>query len=199
MSDHTLRSLFDLIASNRRAREENTRTKERVSPIERAWWNMQIAVFDQGYRSQLDAIEEVPDLLILAPRLQEGWPYPPDDALQVFRAELAHRTRKSLQEIDELSLGDVVSLLGGRPAEQNVPQEPRQPARSEITGQDVAALPRWARVAFAARCARRVERLLTPQTDTGEGLLRFGRLRQQDRARVYARRSEQWFRTNRHW
>src|SRR5262249_21918341 len=78
----------------------------------------------------------------------------------VFRAELAHRTRRSIQEIDELPLREVVALLGGRTTHPNGPPETPPPGRREISGADVAALPRWARAAFAARCARRMQPML---------------------------------------
>ena len=86
MSESTLQSLFHLIASRRNSREAYARTMEQASPLERPRWNMLIAVFDQEYRAQLDAIDELPGLLVRAPRLQEGWPYPSEDALQLFRA-----------------------------------------------------------------------------------------------------------------
>lgn len=74
MSEHTLRSLSDLIRSNRSAREENLRTMERAEPLTRPHWRAQLAAFDQVYRDELAAIEELPALLCYGARLQEGWP-----------------------------------------------------------------------------------------------------------------------------
>ena len=109
MSNYTLRSLFDLITSRRVSREAYARTMEQASPSERPRWNMQIAVFGHEYRAQLDKIDELPDLLVRVPRLQEGWPYPTEGAFQIFRAELGARTCKSIQEIDAMPLRDIVA------------------------------------------------------------------------------------------
>jgi predicted ATPase len=171
MSNHTLRSLFLAINSRRESRLGFGRTLEQASPLERPRWNMQIAVFDEDYRRQLGAIDELPDLLVRAPRLREGWPYPSEYTLQEVRAELANRTHKSVQEIDAMPLRDVVDLLGGSPSPKNGPPPMQSPTRKEITESEMAKLPGWARVAFAARCARRVQRLLaevSPTAPSGE-------------------------------
>jgi predicted ATPase len=158
MSEPTLRSLFARLNSARLAREENTAQFEHALHFEKPWWSMQIESLDQSLRDELDAIDEVPDLLPLIPRLREGWPYPSEETLQIVRAELAHRARKSLAEIDELPLRELAKLLGGSPKPASARTFPV--IRKTISPTALASLPRWARVAFAARSAHRVERLL---------------------------------------
>ena len=63
MSDQTVRSLFHLVNSRRVSREGFARTMEQASASERPRWNTSIAVFDEGYRTQLGAIDELPSLL----------------------------------------------------------------------------------------------------------------------------------------
>ncbi|MDB5308609.1 MAG: hypothetical protein JWO38_2811 [Gemmataceae bacterium] len=179
MSNQTLRSLFDRISSERIAREKNAQALERATPFERSLLSMQIASSDQDLRNRLDSIDELPALLALVPRLQEGWPYPSEEAMQTMRAEVAHHEQKPVAEIDDLPLRDVVTILGGPPLAFS--SQSTRAGRTSISGSDVAALPRWARVAFAARCARRVERILpevAPQAapDELEGIAQAVRL-----------------------
>jgi hypothetical protein len=160
MSDYNLLSLLDLIAKNLRVREFDIGTPDHLSPYERALRRTEFVQFDQEFRKQLDTIDEVPDLLRLQPQLQEGWPYPAIDSLERFRAEVAAKARKSLPEINELPLREVLKILSNGSIPQN-----GSPAnlllRKEITPSMVSALPRWARLAFATRCIRRLSHLLT--------------------------------------
>ncbi len=90
MSDFTLGSLFHEIAARRSSRLGFARVMEQSLPSERPRWNMQIASFDEAYRRELGAIDELPELLLRVPRLSEGWPYPLDYTIQEVRAELAN-------------------------------------------------------------------------------------------------------------
>jgi predicted ATPase len=160
MSDITFGSLADLIRSNRNAREANSRAMEASSPVERAGWRVQIASFDQEYRKRLGEIEELPALLEYAMGVEENWPYPSDEALELLRAQVARLGHRRMTDVDALPLREVVAILRG-----NSPTSPRldHEGRTGVKGieeVDVSQLPRWARVAYVARCARKAYRLL---------------------------------------
>ncbi|HEY7425769.1 MAG TPA: ATP-binding protein, partial [Gemmataceae bacterium] len=147
--------------SNRQEREAKVQMTEGVPPLMRPKWSMQIALEDQQYRSQLDTIEEIPELLQLLPRLQENWPYPSQEALELSRADLAHLLRQPARQVDSSLLLDIVNQLRTQIPRTNGPPPLDPLGARRITEADLAKLPRWARVAFAARCARRLQRLLT--------------------------------------
>lgn len=161
MSDQTFESLYKLVMSNRREREEKVRMMEGDAPSARPKWSMRIALEDQQYRSQLESIEEIPELLRLLPRLQENWPYPSPEALEVSRAELAHLTKQPAREVDILPLRDIMNRLRQQMPRTNGPSPRSLSGSWLITEADLAKWPRWARVAFAARCVRRMQRMLT--------------------------------------
>src|SRR5271166_1615243 len=102
MSDNTLGWLFRVINGRRNSRLGFGRTLEQASPSERPQWNMRIAAFDQEYFSQLAGIEELPDILAVAPHLKQGWPYPSEYTLDEVRVQLAAQMQKSVQEIDQM-------------------------------------------------------------------------------------------------
>lgn len=160
MSEHTLGSLFNLIRSNRSAREENARSLECAKPLARPHYRVQLAAFDQEYRNELDAVVELPALLQYGMRLQEGWPYPSDEALEVFRAQVAHLARRPMKEIDQLPLRDILAVLEGQEPRIPPPEVPRSDDAKAIADIKVERLPRWAQVYYLARCARRVQKIL---------------------------------------
>ncbi len=164
MSDVTLGLLIDLIRSNRSAREENVRTMEEAPSSERGSWRVQIAAFDQAYREQLSKIDEIPALLQYPLPLQEGWPYPSEDALEGLRAQVAHLGHRRLTEVQGLPLREALSILQGNLTPLPPPENASLIEARGIEEVDVSRLPRWARVAYVARCARRAYRLLVAQT-----------------------------------
>lgn len=160
MSEMTLGSLIDMISSERIAREENVRAMNQGSAAERPGWRAQIGAFDQNYRARLDAIEELPALLEYALRLLEGWPYPSEEALEVLRAQIANLSHNKMTEVDALPLRNVVEILRGNHPHSVPPEEGLVGEIKGIGEVDVSKMPRWLRVAFVARCARRAFRLL---------------------------------------
>ena len=160
MTVATLGSLIDLIRDNRIAREENVRAMDESSLEERVRRRVQIAAFDQDFRQQLAEIDELPSLLQFAMRIQEGWPYPSDEALELFRAQVAHLARRSMTEVDAMPLQDVLVLFEGSESPSPQPESAKLLEMEGVEDINVSKLPRWARVAYVARCARRAHRLL---------------------------------------
>ena len=167
MSDDTLGSLFETIASNRREREVLARQIDGLPSAERPMANWKLAAFDQECRDFIDLIDGVPELLAAVPLLRDGWPYPADAAIEFVREEVGPLTGLTGVGIDTIPVRKAASYLGRKDSARNGSSTSGSGGtNSHLTRDDLSSLPRWARVAFAARCARRIQRLATEVTSS---------------------------------